>query len=154
MPTGRVVAASALAALAAALLCASTGRARPAPARVDGADRAVMRAIDAARRAHGLRPLRTSTRMSVGAAAHSCAMARTGVLAHGAWVSRVRRYAHARTIGEVVGWLSRGGARAIVAMWMDSPTHRAVLLGRGYRRAGVGRCRRGRATYFTVDVAR
>jgi uncharacterized protein YkwD len=145
--------ACALAAASVALLPVTTARAGGGR-RLDRADRAVIRYINAYRRGHGLGRLHVSGRMSIGAKEHSLAMAHSGVMAHGSWVNRVRRFARSRTIGEVVGWVHGGGAGAIVSAWMHSPPHRAVLLSGAYRRAGVGRCRHGGIAWYTVDVAR
>jgi uncharacterized protein YkwD len=101
-------------------------------------------------------------RMSRTAAAHSREMARRGYLAHGAWGSRVARASgSANAVGEVLGWLRRAGprneARGIVRGWLDSPTHRLVLLDARFRRVGIGRAggrlRGVDAAIYTVDWA-
>ena len=111
--------------------------------RIDSGERAVIRAINRARHAHGLRGLRASRRLARAADAHSRNMLRANFFAHGAFTQRVRRYTHARRIGETIAMTSRCSARTVVRMWMNSPSHRAVLLSRGFRRVGVAR-RKGR----------
>src|SRR5689334_11416769 len=62
--------------------------------------------INAVRAHYGLRPVHISSHMSVGADRHSIFMARTRSAGHGAWATRVSRYAHSRTIGEIIAWIS------------------------------------------------
>jgi uncharacterized protein YkwD len=63
-----------------------------------------------------------------------------------------------RSVGEVIGWNNESPAVAserIFRMWMDSPTHRAILLGRPYVRIGVGAYRTADArTIWTLVVVR
>lgn len=123
---------------------------------IDRVERATVRLINAIRSRHGLGRLRLSRSMSRGAAMHSRWMARSGVLTHGAWASRLAHFARSRTTGEVVGYVSgcsgRAQARYIVSLWMHSTEHRRILLSGRYHRLGIGRAGRGR-TFFTVDVA-
>lgn len=65
------------------------------------------------------------------------------------------------SVSQNIAWGSGGQATpaAIVRAWMTSPPHRAILLARGYRAAGIGvglgtpaSSRRGGAIY-TLDVA-
>jgi uncharacterized protein YkwD len=136
------------------LIPASMAQARGS--RVDRVEALTVRYINAYRHSHGLGSVYVSRRMSSGADAHSHFMARHRYATHGAWASRVSHYAHSRTIGEVIGWLSgrRGQAAHIVRMWINSPPHRAVLLNGSYRRLGVARRRSGRTYFYTVDFAR
>jgi uncharacterized protein YkwD len=126
--------------------------------RVDRVERAVQRAVNSVRARVGLRTLRLDRRMSYGAALHSEQMARRLVAAHGAWGPRLGHFAGVPTVGEVIGWVGGGDAGqpgSVVAMWMRSPIHRAVLLSNRFGRIGVGRqaAPRARVTFFTVDVA-
>lgn len=43
-------------------------------------------------------------------------------------------------VGENIAWITcrSGWARTVVRWWMNSPTHRPILLGRYWRRMGVG----------------
>ncbi|MGZ4396615.1 MAG: CAP domain-containing protein [Gaiellaceae bacterium] len=96
------------------------------------------------RLAHGVRPLRLDDRLQRAARGHSSSMLRTQSFAHGAFAARIRAQGvKAPRVGENLAWgvgsLSR--ARAIVAMWMASPEHRANLLRPGYRTVGVGAIR-------------
>ncbi len=117
--------------------------AQAASSRIDGGERAVVRAINRARAAHGLRALRAHRRLARAADAHSRSMLRANFFSHGAFSQRVRRYVSLRRIGETIAMTSRCSARKVVRMWLNSPPHRAVLLSGAFRRVGVGR-RKGR----------
>ena len=141
------------------LLVLSFARAAPAAqaasARVDGGERAVVRAINRARAAYGLRALRSHRRLARAADAHTRSMLRSDYFSHGAFSSRLRRYVSFRRIGETIAMSTRCSARRFVRMWLDSPPHRAVLLSGGFLRIGVGR-RKGtlgatRACLITAD---
>ena len=125
--------------------------------RIDRGERSVIRAINRARAAHGLRRLRANRRLARAADVHSRAMLRSDFFSHGAFSQRVRRYVRFRSIGETIAMTSRCSGRRAVRMWLNSPGHRAVLLSRGFRRVGVGR-RKGRlgasrACLYTADFA-
>ena len=125
--------------------------------RLDRGERSVIRAINRARASHGLRRLLTGRRLARAADAHSRTMLRANFFAHGAFSQRVRHYVRYRSIGETIAMTSRCSARAVVRMWLNSPSHRAVLLSRRFRRVGVGR-RLGRlgssrACLVTADFA-
>jgi uncharacterized protein YkwD len=131
--------------------------AQAASARIDGGERAVVRAINRARHAHGLRGLRSHRRLARAADAHTRSMLRANYFSHGAFSQRVRSYVSFRRIGETIAMRTRCSARKVVRMWLNSPPHRAVLLSRGFRRVGVGR-RKGllgatRACLVTADFA-
>jgi uncharacterized protein YkwD len=131
------------------------GLAATASARLDRAERATIHAINHVRHRHGLHGVRISGRMCTGADAHSRFMARHNYATHGAWAARVSRYAHSRTIGEILGWVAGGHqVGTIMSMWMHSSGHRAVILNGAYRRVGIGRRRGYGHTFYTVDFAR
>jgi uncharacterized protein YkwD len=129
--------------------------AQAASSQIDGGERAVVRAVNRARAAHGLRALRAHRRLARAADAHSRSMLRADYFSHGAFSQRVRRYVSLRHIGETIAMTRRCSARKVVRMWMNSSPHRAVLLSGGFRRVGVGR-RKGmlgatRACLVTAD---
>jgi uncharacterized protein YkwD len=113
------------------------------------------------RAAHGVRPLKLDYRLERAARAHSSKMLQTQSLFHGAFAARIRAVGvRAPRVGENLAWgvgsLSR--ARAIVAVWLASPEHRANLLHPGYRTVGVGALRGtfegyARALVVTTDFA-
>jgi uncharacterized protein YkwD len=116
-------------------------------ARLDGAERAMVRAINRQRANHGLGGLKASSGLSRAADYHSWEMLDANYFAHtsrdgGPFDARVRRFADHRSVGETLAWLSNCGggyARKVVRMWMDSPGHRAILLSSGFRRVGIGK---------------
>jgi uncharacterized protein YkwD len=119
-----------------------------APARaaagLDRAERSVIRHVNAFRASYGLPRVRPSLRLSRAADTHSRDMARTGVFSHDSsdgtpFAPRVRRFAAALMVGEAIAALSQDGAAAVVDMWVNSPPHRAILLGGDFRRIGVAR---------------
>jgi len=146
-----------------AVLALQPAQATADRARLDRAERKVVRIINRIRARHGLRRVRASRSLSRAAAEHSSDMLRRNFLGHASsngtpMSMRVRRYTRARWIGENIAAVSgRRTARRVVRMWMHSPPHRAVLLAPAGRRIGVGR-RRGwlgsaRRTVFTADFA-
>lgn len=123
---------------------------------------AMLTALNRERSRRGLPRVRSDRRMAGTAAAHSRDMARRGYFSHGAWSGRVARASRsAKSIGEVIGQMGSSSpgreASAMVRAWLNSPSHRAVLLSRVYRRIGMGRAtaQRGGATVaiWTVDWA-
>jgi uncharacterized protein YkwD len=104
-------------------------------------EQSLLQAINQARTARGVAPLRVGTRLQRAARAHSRAMARTGSFTHGNWYRRLRRHGvRGRTLGETIAWGvgADGTAAAIVGMWLASPPHRSTLLDRSFRHVGVG----------------
>ena len=125
------------------------------------AESSLLSAMNSARAAHGLQPLRADGRLERAARKHSSYMLRTGTFAHGAFARRIRRVGvRAPRIGENLAWSSGSltAARAIVSMWLASPEHRANLLHPGYRFVGVGALRgafdgQSNALMVTTDFA-
>ena len=132
-------------------------------ARLDRAERKVVRIINRIRARHGLRRLRPSRSLARAATEHTRDMLRRDFLGHASsdgtsMGQRVRRYTGARWVGESIAAVSgRATARRAVRMWMHSPPHRAVLLSRSGRRIGVdkrrGRLGAARRAVFTADLA-
>lgn len=106
--------------------------------------------VNAIRRANGRPMLKTSLRLRLAARRHARDMIRRRYFAHvspdGVSVEeRVRRAGFMRGsrswgLGEDIAWGtgSRGSPQAIVASWMRSPPHRAVILNPLYREGGAG----------------
>jgi uncharacterized protein YkwD len=89
-------------------------------------------------------------------------MAASGYVAHGQWTGRVATASqHARSMGEVLGWLTpdhpRSEAAWLVRAWLGSPTHRPVVLDASFRRVGIGRTTGSidgeLSAIYTVDFA-
>ncbi len=115
---------------------ASPVQANPTPAEAD-----LLRAMNQARAEHGVAPLRIDLRLEAAARAKSRAMLRTGTFAHGNFQRRLSSFrARGLYFGENLAWGvgTRGSAPGIVQMWLASPSHRANLLRRTYRRVGLG----------------
>ncbi|HVM69620.1 MAG TPA: CAP domain-containing protein [Gaiellaceae bacterium] len=101
----------------------------------------LLAAVNAARAAHGLKPLVNDAALTRAARGHSATMLRTKVFAHGDFGARIRAVgATGPFFGENLGWGvgTRASAREIVRMWLRSPGHRANLLRPGFRRVGLG----------------
>jgi uncharacterized protein YkwD len=135
-------------------------------ARLDQKERAIVRGINHQRAKHGLAPVHASARLSRAADYHSWEMLDANYFAHtsrdgGSFDARVRRYVNKRALGETLAYLgggcSRGSARRVVRMWMNSPPHRAILLSGTYRRVGVGKrvgsLGSGKACMVTADFS-
>ena len=115
-----------------------------ASGRLNRTERAVVRHVNYVRGAHGLPSVRASRPLSDAADSHSRDMLQHDFFDHTSsdgtpFDRRIRRYARARLVGETLAALGQRHPRgaAIVRMWMDSPTHRAVLLTAGFRRIGI-----------------
>jgi uncharacterized protein YkwD len=166
-PTRLLVTASVIAVALALPAAAPAPITSSAEARVrhDRVERAVVRKVNAIRRTHRLRPLRTSRGLARAADRHSLDLLRADVVSHTSpdgtpMPRRVRRYVRARAVGETIAWVDVRTARqaqVIVQAWMASPAHRAALLSARFRRVGVGR-RKGvmrgvRTTVTTLNLA-
>ena len=138
--------------LLAALAAGGTAAAAEPPACPPGAaDRsAVMCEINAARADAGRGLLRYRPSLAEASGAHSADMVARRYFAHEspegegpadrAWDAGYMKHADSWRIGEILLW-SRGArltaARAI-DMWLDSPSHRRILLSPRYRDVGAG----------------
>jgi uncharacterized protein YkwD len=102
--------------------------------------RAVARLVDDERRRRGLRPLRHAPSLSLSARHWAGWIVRHSRFTHGNFQRRSRRSPYARIsrrlhrrwrAGEALAWGTGDAStpRAIVGAWMDSPEHRALLLG-------------------------
>jgi uncharacterized protein YkwD len=106
--------------------------------------------INVERRARGLAPLGGNPTLARAARRHAGDMINRGYFSHvspsGATFSdRLRKVGYVRascawSAGETLAWGIGASATpaGTVSAWMHSPAHRAVLLGRGFREAGIG----------------
>ena len=123
-------------------------------------ERAVADRVNQVRSAHGLPPLGADGRLAAAAKRHSRMQARTGQLTHdgraGSPMQRLKGRKR-RKVGETIAFVSRRSPARVVSMWMASPSHRTVLLTRGFRRIGIGaqrgRIAGSRGTVVTADFA-
>ena len=111
---------------------------------------AVVREMNRARAASGLRPVRSSPSLRTAARSHSRSMLEHGFFSHDsvdgtAFSDRIRRYYTSRgwrtwSVGETLlaSPTAAGDAKAIVAAWLGSPPHRDVILDPTWRDAGIG----------------
>lgn len=166
MPRRSAVAALLIAAAFLLALSPSSAPARAPGARHDRLEREVVSQLNQVRARHALPRLRRSLPLAAAADGHSADMLRGNFFAHASsdgtsFAQRLGRYVKARRVGETLGWLAARSdgsyARALVKLWMASPSHRAVLLTRGYRRVGVGQRPGGpgdpRGVLVTADFA-
>jgi uncharacterized protein YkwD len=97
------------------------------------------------RAAHGLRPLRANRALGRAASGHSTDMVAHAYFSHAGLYGRIirsgyragrRMCAFGENIGAATGPFA--SPAKIVSMWMHSPQHRANILSRTFRDAGVG----------------
>ena len=116
----------------------------------------MVRAINAARHAHGLPALAPADSLFASAGRYARRMMRTDRFGHLARIPVAPRW---RTAGEALEWHTgwRLRPRRTVDEWMASRAHRAILLSRRFTRIGVGhacgRYLRRRATMWVAHVA-
>lgn len=116
-------------------------------------------AINRVRRAHHLPEVRLDKHLRAGARLHSSDMVRRGYFEHGRFAQRIEAAgAPGNWVGEVLGWTSlrRAPVQVIVELWLQSPTHREVILSRNDTLTGVGVSRgrfegHGDAIVVTID---
>jgi uncharacterized protein YkwD len=134
-----------MASVASALACTNEG-AYPGAVSAQAYSRAVQCLVNEQRAAVGLRGLWRDRRLARAAQRFSDAMVRERFFDHvspeGSTLGqRARAAGYAgRMVGETLGWGSGELATpaAIVAGWMASPPHHAILMTRQFRRIGLG----------------
>jgi uncharacterized protein YkwD len=112
-----------------------------AAARTSSTGLGLLQAVNAARTAHHLAPLRLDARLGAAVRAHSHELLQTNTFTHGDFLTRMLRFhAVGPVVGENLAWGAGGYAapKHVVAMWLASPEHRANLLRPGYARIGLG----------------
>jgi len=99
--------------------------------------------VNTARRNHGIRRVQVSAWLSRKARGHSIQMARRGSLYHTRCLSCMFRSRRWNRIGENVGLAHT--VQRVHRLMMQSSSHRSNILGRAYKRVGVGvkKTRRG-----------
>ena len=109
----------------------------------------IVRAINQLRRRHRLRPLRYSSLLAQAGDAHARALGLAGEFTHdwpggrpfGSWISRYFPAKQNRrlSVGENLLWSdSELTPEQMVEAWLNSPSHREILLARDWREIGVG----------------
>jgi uncharacterized protein YkwD len=115
---------------------------------------ALLCAINVERAKHGLPALPADPRVATAAVRHARDMVRRRYFAHkragGPSLSRRLKRAgwSGRSAGEAIAYGCGTSATplATLRMWLNSPPHRAILLGSGWSAAGVGMSRRAPVT--------
>jgi uncharacterized protein YkwD len=130
------------AALAAALLFLSVPLLGGASSlRQTAQENAFLAAMNDVRAEHNLPPLSVDLRLVQSSRAHSAELVRTNTFEHGPFWQRIESFGvRSGTLGETLGWASPVGTARdrVIRMWLESPPHRAILLGHGYREVGIG----------------
>ena len=106
--------------------------------------RAVLCLINQQRAIDGLNRLRANRRLARAAKRHAVDMARHNYFSHvslsgSSPLRRVRAAGWRRGVGEALAWACgvQSTPRGVVAAWMASPSHRAIIMGRGHA-VGLG----------------
>ena len=111
------------------------------------AQTAIVREINRVRRSHHLHAVRLTKPLTRVARKHSSEMLLHDMLSHSSFngatfSSRLSRAGRHRQYGETLAWAPDGSGAAgkkVVSLWMNSASHRAVLLNGALRRVGIGR---------------
>ena len=122
-------------------------------------DRAIVREINAVRARSGRHALVLSARLRRLARHHTLDMLHHDSFSHDGdgttFSQRIHARVHYRKVGETLASSPRrASARKIVRAWLNSPSHREVMLDPAYRRIGVcgKKGRMGRASAFLVTA--
>jgi uncharacterized protein YkwD len=114
------------------------------------ADTATLQAINGARAERGVPPVRADARLAQAARGHSREMVARSYFDHVSPAGSDLRSRVAGTgwlrgrpdwaLGEDIAWGTGvlASPAEVVAAWLRSPPHRRILLGRGFRRVGIG----------------
>ena len=138
---------SLVAVLAAALVATGPVAPRaPAAARFSHSEHKLIRLVNDVRARNGLGALRVSAALGSAAERHTRDMLKRDFFDHASsdgtsFARRLRGHTNARADrrDDRRDAARRGGAATIVQLWMQSPPHRAVVLGSGFHRVGLGR---------------
>ena len=130
---------------------AQSGQAGPASvSAIPDLARSLVTEVNRTRRKYGLRPLAHSAPLAAAATEHSKALATAGMFTHNwpttglLFSSWIRGFYQARgyrtwSAGENLLWASPGFTSAsAIQQWLDTPTHRLVLLSQSWRELGIG----------------
>jgi uncharacterized protein YkwD len=109
-----------------------------------GSETQVIALLNEIRADHHLSPLTASTQLRSAARAHSANMIAKRYFDHngpdGQWDTRIARYIKSTLYGANIAWGqgAYGTPQGIVTQWMNSPTHRAIILTAGLKKVGIG----------------
>jgi uncharacterized protein YkwD len=123
--------------------------------------RAMLCLVNATRASAGRSPFRGERHLARAASRHASDMARRNYFAHvspsgKSPLARARAAGWRGGVGEVIAWGCnvQASPRAILTAWLNSPPHRAIVLGGG-RAAGIGVKKLGGCggrAYWVMDV--
>jgi uncharacterized protein YkwD len=125
----------------------------PAAPAAASAESRMLDKINSYRAKHGLPKVRRSKSLTRSAERYSWKMMRSGYFGH---AGRIHASSSYRRLGEILAYTSglRPKASDAFRMWLNSGGHRAVIMDRGFRYAGVGaasgRFQGRKATLWTV----
>jgi uncharacterized protein YkwD len=106
---------------------------------LNNSEASLLQTMNSVRTKYHLAPLRVDVRLLRAARGHSADMMQRQYFAHGPVAGRVQAQgARGPVFGEDLAWGTEVGAQWVVARWLASPSHRAVLLRKGFRRVGIG----------------
>jgi uncharacterized protein YkwD len=107
--------------------------------RLTSSEASLFRTMNVVRAGHGLPALHVDFHLVRAARGHSADMMRRQYFSHGSITGRaVAAGARGPLFGEDLAWATGITASRVVAAWLASPTHRAILLRPGFRRVGIG----------------
>ena len=127
----------------------AAGAAPSATERLQALDHDILVRLNAARTAHGLRPLVLSSDLQRAAVAHSRSMLEAGFFAHDSrdgspFVARVGSFYrsagyHTWSVGENILYnTAEIDASTAMEAWLESPAHRENMLAPAWREVGIG----------------
>jgi uncharacterized protein YkwD len=157
VPSRRSCMTGAAASIAVALVLSAPAHARER--QLSATELQFMRAVNDVRAEHRLPPVRLDQTLVRAARHHSSDMVARQYFAHGNFAGRLARFgASGPVVGENLGWSvdDEASIGRVIAKWLASPSHRAIMLRRGFRLIGVGVRRgafmgRGRCVVVTTD---
>ena len=143
---------------AAAIEAPVAGASKPAAATDPRLSERLLALVNQRRVAAGLLPVATEPHLAAAAGAYALEMAQAGWFSHtgprgSTLLGRVTAagLAFDAPIGEVI-WRGGPTPEAIVQAWLDSPSHRAQILG-AYGRGGAGCAVSGQQAWCVIDLA-
>jgi uncharacterized protein YkwD len=111
----------------------------------------VLKATNAQRTAHGLRPMTSTSCLSSLATSWAAHLAATKTFTHQS-LSPFLSKCHAMAAAENIA-MGNVTAQNVVTMWMNSPEHRANLLNATYTHVSIGAAKSGSTWYVVQDFS-
>lgn len=110
----------------------------PVPVPNDSISAEVVTALNVERSKNGLPPLKVDSSLTLTATYWAADMARLHQMFHGDFPARISTVHPGTAAGEVIAE-DYPDVHSVVAGWMGSPEHKAIILG-NYNMAGAGKC--------------